>query len=293
MSVPADKLMELMRGPRSAGTPAPMPQAPAAPMTDAETPPIAAPMSTPEPKMGSREAALINIGMAMDLIEQSLPALGSESEEGKAVLNAIRAMTSIIGKKQMKTLESLIREVLLRKTETGQYTTLENAIRKVVEQQDTKRPVRIERDPNDQLVVGAYRTQHFEMSPEAQKLFTSLPRTADLNTAEKIVVLHDQLFALKKLLMMQGGASEDDKIQCQQIVDKIMFLAKKMKLQDKLQYLDKELKQINSLDPIKDPSVTIPKERTAEIEDKDIDNSKLPISHAMKMQRKLKIIDND
>lgn len=193
----------------------------------------------------------------------------------------------------MKTLESLIREVLHRKAETGEYTTLENAIRKVVEQRDTKRPVRIERDPNDQLAVGAYRTQHFEMSPDAQKLFTSLPRTADLNTAEKIVVLHDQLFALKKLLMMQGGASEDDKIQCQQIVDKIMFLAKKMKLQDKLQYLDKELKQINSLDPIKDPSVTIPKERTAEIEDKDIDNSKLPISHAMKMQRKLKIIDND
>ena len=69
MSVPADKLMELMRGPKSAGAAAPMPQAPT-PMTDAETPPIAAPMSTPEPKMGSREAAMINIGMALDLIEQ-------------------------------------------------------------------------------------------------------------------------------------------------------------------------------------------------------------------------------
>ena len=105
MSVPADKLMELMRGPRSAGAAAPMPQAPAAPMTDAETPPTAAPMSTPEPKMGSREAALINIGMAMDLIEQSLPALGSESEEGKKALDAIRNLTGVMGPRKAKTNE--------------------------------------------------------------------------------------------------------------------------------------------------------------------------------------------
>lgn len=112
MSVPADKLMELMRGPRSAGTPAPMPQAPAAPMTDAETPPIAAPMSTPEPKMGSREAALINIGMAMDLIEQSLPALGSETEEGKKALDAIRNLTTVMGPRKAKTNELQQAEIL-------------------------------------------------------------------------------------------------------------------------------------------------------------------------------------
>ena len=112
MSVPADKLMELMRGPRSAGAAAPMPQAPAAPMTDAETPPIAAPMSTPEPKMGSREAALINIGMAMDLIEQSLPALGSESEEGKKALDAIRNLTGVMGPRKAKTNELQQAEIL-------------------------------------------------------------------------------------------------------------------------------------------------------------------------------------
>lgn len=112
MSVPADKLMELMRGPKSAGAPAPMPQAPAAPMTDAETPPIAAPMSTPEPKMGSREAALINIGMAMDLIEQSLPALGSESEEGRKALDAIRNLTGVMGPRKAKTNELQQAEIL-------------------------------------------------------------------------------------------------------------------------------------------------------------------------------------
>lgn len=111
MSVPADKLMELMRGPKSAGAPAPMPEAPA-PMTDAETPPIAAPMSTPEPKMGSREAALINIGMAMDLIEQSLPALGSETEEGRKALDAIRNLTGVMGPRKNKTNELQQAEIL-------------------------------------------------------------------------------------------------------------------------------------------------------------------------------------
>ena len=112
MSVPADKLMELMRGPKSAGAPAPMPQMPAAPMTDAETPPLAAPMSTPEPKMGSREAAMINIGMALDLIEQSLPALGSDSEEGKKALDAIRVLNGMIGPRKGKTNELQQAEIL-------------------------------------------------------------------------------------------------------------------------------------------------------------------------------------
>ena len=111
MSVPADKLMELMRGPKSAGTPAPMPQAPT-PMTDSETPPIAAPMSTPEPKMGSREAAMINIGMALDLIEQSLPALGSDSEEGKKALDAIRVLNGMMGPRKGKTNELQQAEIL-------------------------------------------------------------------------------------------------------------------------------------------------------------------------------------
>ena len=80
MSVPTDKLMELMKGNRSAGAAAPMPEEmPTGSMSDAETSPMASPMSTPEPKMGSKEAAMINVGMAMDLLEQSLPALGSES----------------------------------------------------------------------------------------------------------------------------------------------------------------------------------------------------------------------
>jgi hypothetical protein len=112
MSVPSDKLMELMRGPRSANAPAPMPTPQAGNMSDAETPPMSSPMSTPEPKMGSKEAAMINLGMAMDLLEQSLPALGSETEEGQKALGAIRTLTGILGPRKNKTNELQQSEIL-------------------------------------------------------------------------------------------------------------------------------------------------------------------------------------
>ena len=81
-------------------------------MSDPSAPPMSSPMSTPEPKMGNREAAMINISMAMDLLEQSLPALGSESAEGQKVLGAIRGMSGIIGPKKSKTSELQPAEIL-------------------------------------------------------------------------------------------------------------------------------------------------------------------------------------
>jgi hypothetical protein len=69
-------------------------------------------MSTPEPKMGTKEAALINISMAMDLLEQSLPAFGSESVEGQKALNAIRQLSGLIGPRKSKTNELQQSEIL-------------------------------------------------------------------------------------------------------------------------------------------------------------------------------------
>jgi len=70
--------------------------------SDSSTPPMSAPMSTPEPKMGNREGALVNISMAMDLIEQALPSIGSESEEGQKALSALRTLTGILGPRKSK-----------------------------------------------------------------------------------------------------------------------------------------------------------------------------------------------
>jgi len=112
MSVPQDKLMELMSGPRSASAPVPVPPMPPGGMPDAETPPMGAPMSTPEPKMGSKEASMINLGMAQDLLEQALANIGSNTEEGKAVLSAISTLNKVLGPRKNKTNELQQSEII-------------------------------------------------------------------------------------------------------------------------------------------------------------------------------------
>jgi hypothetical protein len=55
---------------------------------------------------------MITLGMAADLLEQSLPALGSESPEGQKVLNAIRIVSAILGPRKPKTNELQQSEIL-------------------------------------------------------------------------------------------------------------------------------------------------------------------------------------
>ena len=115
MGVPSDQLMQMIKSQRDGATPSgisPTPQIPSTGMSDTSAPPMASPMSTPEPKMGNREAGLINISMAMDLLEQVLPAFGSESAEGQKVLGAIRTLTGLIGAKKAKTNELQPTEIM-------------------------------------------------------------------------------------------------------------------------------------------------------------------------------------
>ena len=100
-------LMAMMSGGPAAGGALP----PGASPSDT-TPPIPTPMSTPEPKNGQREAALINVSMALDLLEQALPAVGSESPEGKRLMSALSALTGLLGPKKQKTGELQNAEIL-------------------------------------------------------------------------------------------------------------------------------------------------------------------------------------
>ena len=114
MGVPSDQLMQMIISLRVGATPSGIPPAPegVTGMSDTSASPMASPMSTPEPKMGNREAAMINLAMAMDLLELSLPALGSETPEGQKILGAIRTMTSVIGPKKAKTNELQPAEIM-------------------------------------------------------------------------------------------------------------------------------------------------------------------------------------
>jgi hypothetical protein len=136
MAVPPDQLMKLMAGQKDKATPGGLPppdDANTMGMSDGATPPMGAPMSTPEPKMGNREASMINISMAMDLLEQALPALGSESPEGQKVLAAIRTMIGVVGQKKGKVNElqpTEIMQMLQTLPQAGGATPEGNAMKK-------------------------------------------------------------------------------------------------------------------------------------------------------------------
>jgi hypothetical protein len=110
--MPLDKMMDLIskgqapedstiQSPEQAGT-----------NIDSGTPPMVSAMSTPEPKLGSKEGAHINIQMAMDLLEQSLPALGSESDEGQQIMKSLGALHKVFGNRESKNRELIPAEIL-------------------------------------------------------------------------------------------------------------------------------------------------------------------------------------
>ena len=106
-----ESVMSLIRG--SAGATPPTPASPAAPAEQQnEAPPMASPMTTPEPKAGNKEGARINVQMAMDLLQQSLPAFGSDSEEGKAILEIMKKLGSAFGAREAQTRELVPAEIL-------------------------------------------------------------------------------------------------------------------------------------------------------------------------------------
>lgn len=57
-------------------------------------------MTTPQQNEGAQAQANVNITMALDLLEKALPAYGSESDEGGAILKALSMLTKRFGQKR-------------------------------------------------------------------------------------------------------------------------------------------------------------------------------------------------
>ena len=107
--MPVDpKLMQLIAGgagksgPPSAPTPGP-----------GGMPAGAAPMATPQPAQGEKQQGMISVTLAMDLLEQALPSIGSESEEGRTVLTCLSALSKKFGHSRPKS-EGLVPAELMQ-----------------------------------------------------------------------------------------------------------------------------------------------------------------------------------
>lgn len=61
-------------------------------------------MSQPTPNDGARQMGMVNVESAIQMLEQALPTLGSNSPEGAAVLKAMSALSKLFGKPQTQEL---------------------------------------------------------------------------------------------------------------------------------------------------------------------------------------------
>ena len=199
------------------------------------------------------------------------------------------------------------------------YKSLSNIIRSRVKSEHTYKSFRsaflsiyeqatkIETHVKDQIVIGGYRTTHFEMCPKAQLLYSNLPVDVDRNKAEKAAMFLDQLFAMEKSVIATEKATSEDIEQAKKIAEKAMKMAQEANLEKEHAFVQDHVKKIESYHKVEDlnPKTEVSPDdikkkfsrpslaQTPEPKDMDIDNTKFRVSRNLKMQRKLKIIDND
>lgn len=68
-------------------------------------------MMTPQPPEGERESARLDVLMAVKMLEKSLAAFGSTTDDGKAVLKAIKGLSQAFGQQEGKTEELMPAEI--------------------------------------------------------------------------------------------------------------------------------------------------------------------------------------
>lgn len=68
-------------------------------------PPRAAPMMTPQNADGAQQGARVKCLLAQKLLEQALPAYGSQHKDGQAILKAITSLAKAFGKQESSTEE--------------------------------------------------------------------------------------------------------------------------------------------------------------------------------------------
>ena len=102
------ELMKLMAG----GGGQKGPPMPAAQPQGGEGGPTGAPMSTPQPNHGERQTAYVNISLAGDLLEQAMPSIGSETEEGRALLDVLHKLSKTFGHTKSKSQELVPAELM-------------------------------------------------------------------------------------------------------------------------------------------------------------------------------------
>jgi hypothetical protein len=97
--------------------------------------PAAGPMSKPQDKRGLKAAAQTNIHIAVNMLEEALPAFGSESPEGSKILAALKSLGGMVAKKDTSDLvPAEVLQLIKRLPQMGGGTQIQQQIMKMMQQ---------------------------------------------------------------------------------------------------------------------------------------------------------------
>jgi hypothetical protein len=101
-----------------------------------------------------------------------------------------------------------------------------------------------ETDPDMELKVGDYQTQHFHMCPGAKSLYQDIEdKVEDMGLAIRSAKLQDALFAMEESAL-ENGANEADVFAAKTIADQIMAMAAMMGLDKEHSYIQGHVDKI-------------------------------------------------
>ena len=92
-----------------------------------------------------------------------------------------------------------------------------------------------EETPADQVVVGDFRSKHFDICPSAVALYKNIEPSEE---AIESAMLHDMLFKVEKKAIAANMATQDQVDKTQHYADMIMKLAEEMDLVDEHDYVE-------------------------------------------------------
>jgi putative cell wall-binding protein len=92
---------------------------------------------------------------------------------------------------------------------------------------------------SNQVTVGDYTTNHFDICPSAQELYKDINSKTDMvHLVVESMMLQDLLFKIEKQAIAMDNADEDMVEKAQHYADMIMELADEMELEEEHSYIE-------------------------------------------------------
>ena len=103
----------------------------------------------------------------------------------------------------------------------------------------TVTPENIDAPVSNQVTVGEYTTNHFDICPSAQELYNDINSKTDMvHLVVESMMLQDLLFKIEKQAIAMDNADEDMVEKAQHYADMIMELADEMNLEEEHSYIE-------------------------------------------------------